>query len=413
MSDPSSASTRVGITRQGVSVCVAAVAAIVVGRVFGIVELYVIGAACFVAVIAAVVAVWTRRPRIEASRWIHPSLLVAGDTGRVDIAIEHQGRVRSTPFVLEEAVQRTNTEDHVARLPMSALAAGTSSTSGYRVPTAARGVIQLGPLRAVTSDILGLARSSKPVVGIDEIVVAPRTEVLDMPELGRGAVGRALLESARRLGPGDFHGLREYAAGDEPRSIHWRASARTDELMVREHTVEGLHQCTVVFDPSPGAHGSTANFERGITAAASLVHSAARAGLNTRFVTGGGIDLRGPEVVPNTLRVLARIESGGPTALAPMDADMVDGLVLLVVVTGTRHASSWQLAQAISNPTITRLIVTTDDAAPTRLAVPARSDAEFVAAWQALVGRSPGATSTPTSPVDAVDAAAAAAPVAR
>lgn len=391
MSDFGSAAARLSITRQGVNVCIAGVAALVVGRVFGIVELYVIGAACFAAVVVAAIAVWTRRPRIEASRWIHPSLLVAGDTGRVDIAVEHAGRIRSAPFVLEEAVRRTNTEDHVARLPMSALRAGSSSTSGYRVPTAIRGVIQLGPLRAVTTDVLGLARSSKPVVGIDEIVVAPRTEVLDMPELGRGAVGEALLASSRRLGPGDFHGLREYATGDEPRSIHWKASARTDDLMVREHTVEGLHQCTVVFDPSPEAHGGTANFERGITAAASLVHSAARSGLNTRFITGGGVDLRGPEVVANTLRVLARIESSGPTALPQMDADMVDGLVLLVVVTGTRHTPAWRLAQAISNPTITQLIVTTNDAASTRLAVPARSAVEFVAAWQAVVGRAVGA----------------------
>jgi uncharacterized protein (DUF58 family) len=388
VSDPSPAATRVNITRPGVGVCLAGVTALVVARVFGIVELYVIGAACLLAVIVALGTVWIRRPRIDASRWIHPSLLVAGDTGRVDIAITHHGRVRSAPFVLEEAVQRTNSEEHVARLPMSPLAAGSTSTSGYRVPTAARGVIQLGPLRAVTTDILGIARSSKPVVGIDEIVVAPRTELLDMPELGRGALGDALLESSRRLGPGDFHGLREYAVGDEPRSIHWKASARSDELMVREHTVEGLHQCTVVFDPSLRAHGSTANFERGIIAAASVVHSAARSGLNTRFVTGGGIDLRGPEVAPNTLRVLARIDADGPTALAPMDADMLDGLVLLVVVTGTRHAASWKLAQAISNPTITRLLVSTDDGAPTRLAVSARSDVEFVAGWQTLVGRS-------------------------
>jgi uncharacterized protein (DUF58 family) len=168
--------------------------------------------------------------------------------------------------------------------------------------------------------------------------------------------------------------------------------------MVKEHTVEGLHQCTVVFDPSPTSHGSSPNFERGVTAAASVVHSAVRAGLNTRFVTGGGIDLRGPEVLANTLRVLARIEPASTTALPPLDADMVDGLVLLVVITGSRQAPAWQLAQAIANPTITRLVVTTNEHASTRLAVPARSDAEFVASWQALVGRSGGVRSSDTTP---------------
>ncbi len=377
---------RPALTRQGIAVVAAGLLAIAVGRMFGIIELYVIAAAFFASVVAALLYVGIRRPRIEADRWIHPSVLVVGDTGHVDIRLRHRGRVGSAPFVLEEPVVRTMTEDHVARLPVAALRAGTVSSSGYRVPTTTRGVIGLGPLRMVFDDALGIARSSTPIVDRDEIVVAPRTLPIDMPELGRGTLGRALLESSRRLGPGDFHGLREYATGDEPRTIHWRASARTDDLMVKEFTVEGLHRCTVVFDPSPGAHASNAAFEHGVTAAASLVSSAMRAGLNTRFVTGGGIDLRGPEVVHTTQRVLARIEpSEAPLAF---DTDMVDGLVLLVVVTGSGHSGAWRASQAVSDPTITRVLVATDEI-PTgvRLAVPARSDAEFVAAWQSLVGQ--------------------------
>ena len=396
MTDPDTDRPRRHVTRQGASVLVAGFAALAVGRVFAIVELYVIGAACITAVVVAVAAVWVRRPRISATRWIHPSMLVAGDTGRVDITVVHRTRLRGAPFVLEEAVRRTPTDERLARLPIASLRAGASTTSGYQVPTDTRGVILIGPLRAVTSDVLGIARSSTLVVGDDDIVVAPRTEPLDMPELGRGPLGKALLESSRRLGPGDFHGLREYALGDEPRSIDWKASARTDELMVKEYTVEGLHQCTVVFDANPASHASRAHFEQGVTAAASIVHCAAQSGLSTRFVTGSGVDLRGPEVGPNSLRVLARIEPSTSTDLAPLDADMVDGLVLLVVVTGSRHAATWQLAQAVSTPTITRVIVTTNDAPPARLAVAARSNAEFVASWQALVGRT----------VDAVSAAA-------
>jgi uncharacterized protein (DUF58 family) len=391
---------RPGLTRQGVAVVGAGLAAIAVGRVFGIIELYVIGAACFASVGAALLCVWVRRPRVEADRWIHPSVLVAGDTGHVDIRLHHRGRIGSAPFMLEEPVVRTMTEDHVARLPVAALRAGTVASAGYRVPTTVRGVIDLGPLRLIFDDALGIARSITSIADADEIVVAPRTLPIDMPEFGRGTLGRSLLESSRRLGPGDFHGLREYATGDEPRSIHWRASARTDELMVKEFTVEGLNRCTVVFDPSPGVHASNACFEHGVTAAASLVSSAVRAGLTTRFVTGGGIDLRGPEVVHTTQRVLARIE---PTEapLAAFDTDMADGLVLLVIVTGSRRAASWRASQAMSDPTITRVLVTTNEV-PTgvRLAVPARSDEEFVTAWQSLVGR-PRTTPVPATTVHA------------
>ncbi len=401
---------RRGLTRQGVAVVGAGLVAIVIGRVFAIVELFVIAAACFASVAAGLAYVWIRHPRVEASRWIHPSVLVAGDTGHVDIRLRHDGRITSAPFVLEEPVVRTMTEDHVARLPVAALRAGTVSSSGYRVPTTTRGVIGLGPLRLITHDALGIARSVTPIVGTDEIVVAPRTLPIDMPELGRGPLGRSLLESSRRLGPGDFHGLREYASGDEPRSIHWRASARSDALMVKEFTVEGLHRCTVVFDPAPAAHASTAGFERGVTAAASLVASAMRAGLNTRFVTAGGIDLRGPEVVHNTQRVLARIEPND-AAIAAFDTDMADGLVLLVVITGSPLAASWRVARSMSDPAVTKVLVTTSESpGRTRLAVPARSDEEFVAAWQSLVGQPSTGHITHATHAEATHAGATAVP---
>lgn len=374
------------LTRQGVVVVGAGVAAVVVGRVFAVIELFVVGAALFLAAGFAVAYVRGRRPRLDAVRWIHPSVLVAGDTGRVDIHLDHRGRTRSAPFTICETVHRTVGGDQIARLPVPALQPRTRTASGYRLPSAVRGVIELGPLYLELRDPLGIARSYTAVAGLDEVVVAPRVIMLDMPELGQGLLGAALLDRARRLGPGDFHGLREYARGDEPRTIHWRASARTDTLMVKEHTIEGLHHCTVVLDAAIDAQADAASFERCVTAAASLVNSAARTGLTTRFVTSGGIDLRGPEVASNTMRVLARITPGHAPA-PPLERDSRDGLGLLVVVTGSRGGRAWRAAQSATDPTTTVLAVTTDEAGRGALAVGARTEDEFVASWQTLVGR--------------------------
>ena len=148
------------------------------------------------------------------------------------------------------------------------------------------------------SDLLGLARSVDVVAGVDEILVAPRAFELPMPELGDGILGRHLLVQSVRLGPGEFHSLREYVPGDEPRTIHWRASARSDDLKVRQYSAEGLRRCTVVLDqqvPSGAAHDEA--FERAVVAAASLVHSSDQHGLQTRFATTAGVDLRGPDGV--------------------------------------------------------------------------------------------------------------------
>jgi uncharacterized protein (DUF58 family) len=374
------------LTRQGLVAVGAGFAAVVVGRVFGVLELYVIGAAFFAAAAVAIGYVHLRRPRIEAARWIHPSMLAAGDTGRVDIHLHHVGTVRSAPFLLREGVSRSIGDRRVARLPAGPLARDARTSTGYPIPSAVRGVIEVGPLEVELRDPLGIASVTTPIVGIDEIVVAPRAHLLEMPRLGQGALGSALLAAARRLGPGEFHGLREYVDGDEPRSIHWKASARTDDLMVKEHTIEGLQRCTVVFDATVDAHPDAAAFERGVTAAASLVHSSVHAGLATRFVTNDGVDLRGPDVVATALRVLART-TPSRAALSGIGRDTGEGLGLLVVVTGSRRTSGWRAAQSVLDPAVTMIAVLTGDAPAGALDVPARSDDALVRSWQALTGR--------------------------
>jgi uncharacterized protein (DUF58 family) len=373
------------LTRQGWSCLLAGAISLIVGRVFGVVELFVIGAAFFAAVVVALMYVRLRRPKISAVRWVHPTVLVAGDTGRVDLRLEHHGNVRSTAFELAERVSRSNVTDHIARLSIAPLSPGTRSTAGYQLPTTVRGIVQLGPLDAEFRDPLGIARSTSIVADTDSVTVAPRTYLLGMPVLGQGQLGRHLVIQARRLGPGEFHGLRTYVDGDEPRSIDWKSSARSEDLLVKEYTVEGVRRCTVVFDADPESYLDVDGFERGVTAAASLVHSSEQEGLTTRFVTSGGIDLRGPDTAANTVRVLARIEPD-PSPLGQLDRDPGEGLGLLMLVTGSHRSAGWRAVQAIVDPTLTTIGVTTDERARGPIGVSARTETEFLDSWGAING---------------------------
>jgi uncharacterized protein (DUF58 family) len=387
------------LTRQGASSLVAGVIALAVGRVFGVLELFIIGAAFVAAVVLALVFVGVRRPNISASRWIHPTVLVAGDTGRIDLRLEHHGSVRSTGFELAERVSRANVTDHVARLSIAPLSPGTRSSAGYQLPTRTRGLVRLGPLIVETRDPLGIARSTKTIADIDTVTVAPKTFLLDMPVLGQGALGQHLVVQARRLGPGEFHGLRTYVDGDEPRSIDWKASARSEDLLVKEYTVDGVRRCTVVFDADPSSYRDSGGFERGVTAAASLVHSAEQAGRTTRFVTAGGIDLRGPDTGANTLSVLARIEPDA-SELGMLDRDPGEGLGLFIFVTGSHRSGGWRAIQAIVDPTLTVIGVTTDERSKVNIGVSARTEDEFIDSWRALNGAS--STRHVGPPTDAV-----------
>ncbi len=271
-------------------------------------------------------------------------------------------------------------------MTVSPLGRGVDVSAGYRIPTERRGVLTIGPLTAYRQDVLGLARSTTVVAGVEEVLVSPRAHLLDMPLLGQGVLGRHLLALAQRLGPGDFHSLRDYVDGDEPRTIHWRASARSENLKVRQHSVEGLQRCVVLLDQhvAPGPAGEE-SFERAVTAAASVVHSADRAGLTTRFVTTDGADLRGPDVAATTLHLLARISiSEQPTV--PAERDPSEGLGLVVSIGADPWAASWTLLD--KDPALTPIGVYTSDLghrAPL-LAVDARSESSFLQGWGVLAG---------------------------
>ncbi len=381
-------------TRHGWTVAIGSLFAVMLGRVFAIVELFVIAAGLSAAVLVAVAVVRWQRPRLVAHRWVHPSVLTVGDTGRVDLLIQNEGPSRSGRAFLTEPVGPSNT----AKLTVAPMRRGEHVTAGYRVPASRRGVLTLGPLEVERRDILGLASATSYGAASLDLMVAPRTVDLAMPELGHGVLGRHLMAQAQRMGAGEFHSLRDYVVGDEPRTIHWGASAKSDGLKVRKFETQGVRRCVVVLDTSSetpisrrsdvGAAELSAAaadaFERAIVAAASLVNSADHAGLTTRFVTSNDIDLRGPDVASQTLKVLAPIDRGAE--VHDIERDPGEGLGLVVVVTTHPDSTLWRRTDQFTDPTLTRVGVFTMEPAAGRLSVDASSVERFTDSWAALAG---------------------------
>lgn len=395
-------------TRQGWTIAMGAIAALVIGRVFGIIELFVIGAGLGLTVIVAVLIVRLHQPELAITRWAHPSVLTVGDTGRVDLLIENRAGLRSPHVDLTEPVGTSNTA-HMTVVP---LRSGDQVTAGYRVPASRRGVLEVGPAVLERRDLLGLATFDRVAVGATELTVAPQTFELPMPALGHGVLGRHLLALSQRVGPGEFHSLRDYVVGDEPRSIHWKASARSEELKVRQHEAQGVRRCIIVLDrdgdayPAPVNDADTDVFERAITIAGSLAISADRVGLTTRFVTGGGIDLRGPEVAAHTLQLLAPIEIGPP--LGELERDPGEGLGLVIVVTSSPATDAWRRTARLVDPTLTRIGVFTagrlSGQRGGRLTVDASTLVRFRDEWARLAGTSTLHRITHDEPLDEVPA---------
>jgi uncharacterized protein (DUF58 family) len=273
------------ITRYGFFVVVCGAALAVFGRVFAVLELYVLGAGMVALVVVAFLVVRFGRVRLRVARRVNPSRVYMGEPARVELAVRNSGR-RTTPVLrLTDPVSGTPG----ASLSVSPIHPGAGSRAAYKLPTGRRGRLQIGPMLLERRDPFGLASRTVVAAGVSEITVFPAWQRLPFP--GHGAGMGPLAEHLRLRALGrhgeEFHALRNYQPGDDLRRIHWKQSARTDELKVKETDPNAVRRLGVVLDMAPERFGD-AGFERAVSAAASFVVSAHEAGYATRAGLSSG-----------------------------------------------------------------------------------------------------------------------------
>lgn len=344
-------------TRQGWGALLLATTSFAVGRVFALPELYSLGAALLVAVVAAIVAVRRPWPHLVVRRDLEAPAVTVGDQARVVLHIENRSSMRSPRLRVWEPVSgRGGAPLQIAPLPFQ----GTASAT-YKVPTARRGDVHLGPLRIERNDPFGFAGRSASLPGTECIIVVPECVPLSMPTATAGGeLSEHLRRTAYGVASNEFHAHRRYVAGDDPRRINWKASARLDDLIVRETEAPGVRRCLVVLDTA-GEGYDAEGFERAVSAAASIVAAAADADLLTRLVAPG-LDLRGPDVAPRALRWLASVER--PATHPAVESHLAgrwgaDGLGLIAVVTPHAASAAVGAARAACSPEDALVVVTT------------------------------------------------------
>ena len=371
------------LTRHGWTALVASVAAFAIGRTFGLIELYVLGAGLTAAVVVALVVVRRRLADVRVRRIVRPSTVSVGEQARVDIRVSNVDRRRTPHLLLWEPVG----DSGGAPMQLAGLAPGESASAAYRVPTQRRGVLVAGPLRASRRDVLGLAARSYVIAGSEDVLIVPQHVHLPFPEAGSaGRLGQHLRMKAWGQTGGEFHSLREYVPGDDLRRINWKASARSEDLVVRETALEGVRRCTVVLDTS-AAQYDPASFERAVSAAASVTMSAGATGIATRLVAPG-IDLRGPEVAGNALRWLATVEPTAATAAqGAAGRGPSEGIGIVVLVTGAVSSPSVAVARGALTPDEALVVVAAggDVVGGAGMFVDASSMSALIDSWTALV----------------------------
>ena len=289
MSEPDGADHTTTLTRRGWSLTGAAFGLVIGSYLLGTIEMLIVGLAALLLVVAA--AAWLRFQAplsLAVSRRVHPDRLHVGSEGRIDLLVENLG-ARATPLLA--ATDWFDEGRRAARFLVPPLAAGATARAAYRIPTRRRGRYRVGPLAIAVTDPFGVARRSEPSAGEAELVVRPRVHDIVAPVAVGSRISAEHEASAARAVVSDlgdeFVTLREYELGDDLRRVHWRSTARTGELMIRQDEARWRSRAAVVLDVQPGAHDA-ASFEVAVEAAASVTARLARLRRRVELVTSAG-----------------------------------------------------------------------------------------------------------------------------
>ena len=150
------------------------------------------------------------------------------------------------------------------------LAPGEKAEELFAIPTQRRGVVKVGPVSVVRGDPLGLFerahRRDEPV----DLFVHPQTVLFDGQSLGflRDLEGLPATDLSRD--DVSFHALNEYQPGDDLRHVHWRSTARTGVMMVRQYEETRRSHFVIALSLSNAEYAAPADFELAISVAGSI-----------------------------------------------------------------------------------------------------------------------------------------------
>jgi uncharacterized protein (DUF58 family) len=271
------------VSGLGALVLGTAVVALVAGLLLGWVELTVV-AITLLAALAVAALFLIGRATYAVDIALNPRRVTVGERAIGRVLVTNTGKKVSTATTLEVPVGKG-----LAAFSIGALQPGADVEELFAVPTNRRAVILAGPAVSIRGDQLGLFRRAVRWTDSIELFVHPVTTRLHPTAAGlvRDLEGQV----TKKITNNDisFHALRAYVPGDDVRYVHWRTSARTGQLMVRQFEESRRSQLTIIHSSDERYYAGDAEFELAVSVTASIGAQVIRDGTQISVVTEGRI----------------------------------------------------------------------------------------------------------------------------
>ncbi|MDQ0743431.1 uncharacterized protein (DUF58 family) [Clavibacter sp. B3I6] len=291
-------------TLRGIALLAAGVAAFAGAFIAGRREFVFIGVAVLALPLLAAAWLVVARVRLHVARSFTSTVVEAGTPTTVTVSVANVGPMPTPRSWVLDLVPGAEGATPPAELPsLRGLARGTRRSSArpvlrYDLTPERRGIHEVGPLAVEEHDPFRLMGLRHVAGATSRLVVTPRLADLAAEPGGQVASeGESERVQRRSDGGEDDLGTREYRAGDPMRRVHWRATARHGELMVRQEEQRSSPRSLVLLDTRAAGFPLHADddgdsdraFERAVAFAASVGVHLQRGGYAVQLVeTAGG-----------------------------------------------------------------------------------------------------------------------------
>ncbi|WP_299442297.1 DUF58 domain-containing protein [uncultured Phycicoccus sp.] len=261
------------LTTRGASFAGCGAVLVLAGIVLGQVDITRVGVLLLALTALSLLLVRRHGLRLEVARTVAPGQVAIDQRSLVTVTVRNAEATPTPILMAEESIDYALGDR--PRFVLPALRPGATRELQYGVRSHTRGVHRVGPLRVRVRDPFGLSLRTAAVSGEAEVVVLPRVVPLsEGRSLGSGIGSEGSVPHMVALHGEDDQTIREYRDGDDLRRIHWPATARTGDLMVRQEDRPAKRRAVVLLDSRAAGHagsGRAGSIEWCVTTAASVV----------------------------------------------------------------------------------------------------------------------------------------------
>jgi uncharacterized protein (DUF58 family) len=197
--------------------------------------------------------IFGRKVSLTASR-VTAKVLSLGDDNPVELSLKNNSSIFLNVMLLDELPEQFQIRDFKRELKLQP---GQSDKHTYRLRPLTRGAYAFGDLHCFIHSALGLVKRRITFPVSEVIPVYP--SIIQMKRFELKSFIRTSEEYGvkrmQRIGHSyEFEHIKQYVAGDDYRSINWKATGRRAQLMVNQYEDEKSQQVYCLLDRSRVMH---------------------------------------------------------------------------------------------------------------------------------------------------------------